>query len=84
LDAAQQLADTLGRIEADSQSERCCEVYRRLFSRSPSEGELALCSGFLDQQSKLLRREGRREADREAWVDLCRALLNSNEFLYVD
>jgi hypothetical protein len=84
LDAARRLADTVARIEPSSDSGRCHEIYRRLFSRSPGKDELLQCIGFLDHQSALLRGEGREEADREAWVDLCRALLNSNEFLYVD
>jgi hypothetical protein len=84
IDAARRLADAVARREPADESKRCQEVYRRLFSRSPSSDELAECITFLQQQSALLRSEGRDQTDREAWADLCRALLNTNAFLYVD
>jgi hypothetical protein len=45
-------------------------AYRRVYSRPPEPGERELSRAFLSSGGRT--------------VDLCRALLNSNEFLYVD
>lgn len=45
-------------------------LYRRLYSRLPAPNELASAKAFLATDASLR--------------DLCRAMLNSNEFLYVD
>ncbi|MGD9721957.1 MAG: DUF1549 and DUF1553 domain-containing protein [Pirellulales bacterium] len=74
-------------------------AYLRVLSRSASDDEVRAGLSFIDQQSAALRAGGR-AADqlaqpepthsagdpfsRAALVDLCLALLNSNEFLYVE
>jgi hypothetical protein len=54
-------------------------AYRQAWGRPASEGEIAAAVGFLDRQRSLHDSK----AD-EAAVDFCHALLNANEFLYVD
>ena len=46
------------------------QLYLRLYARPANNSELRDASGFLEGDASL--------------VDLCRAMLNSNEFLYVD
>ena len=78
LDAAKALA-TLVKSEAerDSQSgRRKIElIYLRTLSRRPSADELNLASDFLGTSTS---------DDSAALIDLCLAVFNLNEFLYVD
>ncbi len=82
--AAERLAQETDRVAPDSPAQQCDEIYRRLFSHAPDEIELSNCVAFLRDQSALLEREGRENVEFLALTDLCRALLNSNEFIYVD
>jgi hypothetical protein len=53
------------------------EAYRAAYGRAATDGELALGVRFLEQQTAALAAAG-------AAADFCHALLNANEFLYVD
>ena len=61
-------------------------AYLRAFGREPTEGEWTRAAEFLARYARSLADEGlpaeRREG--ESWAALTRALLASNEFLYVD
>jgi hypothetical protein len=71
---------------------------RRVFGRDATGQEIQLLEQFLVRQTELLRREGRdptalalpiggRSDDpyaSAALVDLCLALFNASEFVYVD
>jgi hypothetical protein len=70
-------------------------AYRLAFNRTPTEEEKHLATAFLRRQSALLAAQsklllpvpppaGANGADAAALVDLCHALLNSNEFLYTE
>jgi hypothetical protein len=73
-------------------------AYVRLFSREPSVVELAAAERFLERQAKLIAEEGTPGRDMlpalmpdgmnveaaAALVDLCHALLNAAELLYVE
>jgi len=74
-------------------------AYETAFGRSPTEGEVAAAIGFVDAQEKTIAEHGKeikqellplpmseeyKPARAAALVDLCHALLNSNEFLFVD
>lgn len=64
-------------------------VYRRILGRWPTESEIGRCRAFLARQTPRLRSEDSSiteaiPAGRLALTDLCHALLNSNEFLYID
>ena len=89
-----------GRIvqDAESPAGRVERAYRLAFGRAPESEEREQALQFLSRQSSLLRdRLGRGEklaaprgasggdpAEGAALVDLCHALMNANEFLYVD
>lgn len=83
--AARRLAERMS-TRHSTDSRRCVEIYQRLFAKPPTASELTDCIDFLNDQRDLLRAEGFRpqEAERESLVDLCRALLNTNQFIYID
>jgi hypothetical protein len=98
LDAAQRLAGCV-LSEADDRRGQVRRATVRTLGRLPTDAESARMMQFLEQDEKLLRTEGRRPVelatpiplrDREdpvagaAFVDLCLALFNLSEFVYVD
>ena len=56
-------------------------AYRDAFGRPPQSAEVEAAREFLRLQTGA---SGSSPAEGEAWVDFCHALLNANEFLYVD
>jgi hypothetical protein len=61
-------------------------AFRLALVRTPSLAELAICTRLLAQHSATYRQTGQspQEADHLALVELCRVLLNTSEFLYVE
>jgi hypothetical protein len=99
LDAARRLAGAVwSRVGSDSERQ-IVEAFRRVLGRNPDRSEQDELAEFLTNQKSLVREEKRTRdtlaiphADLEifdtagaaALTDLCLALLNSSEFLYVD
>lgn len=99
LEAARRLAGCVLREHAVLDDRTLTDLHRRLLSRRPSADELQEMQEFLNVQLQLLR-TGTSPPDEAAaplppisgidpiaavaLTDLCLALLNSNEFLYVD
>ncbi len=78
LDAAKALAALIEEAAGESSTEAKVKVelaYLRTLSRGPSSDELKLAIEFLNSSSS---------GKTEALTDLCLALFNLNEFLYVD
>jgi hypothetical protein len=46
------------------------------YQRAPSPDEREIALQFIEEQDP--------RDEQETWISLCRAVLNSNEFLYVD
>jgi hypothetical protein len=84
-DQARRFASRLIADEHDTAS-RLRAAYLRAFGREPTASERGRASEFLTRYGQSLAEEGtpvdRREG--ESWAALTRALLASNEFLYVD
>ncbi len=63
-------------------------AWQLAYSRLPSREELESGCAFLTRQSNTMRLQGQspngRSPELQALVNLCQALLSSNEFLYVD
>jgi len=91
--------DFAGRVLSGAPDEpgRIALAYRLALGRSPTPGETRTAHEFLASQAVLLRRrppaslalprplpEGSDTAVGAAWTDYCLALLNLNEFVYVD
>ncbi|MBW3598062.1 MAG: DUF1553 domain-containing protein, partial [Planctomycetes bacterium] len=98
LDAARRLAGYVLARTATAE-EQITLAFRRTLGRRPSDEELRDCRQFLDEQASLLRSETRKPADlatpippidgadvyhAAALADLCLALFNTNEFIYLD
>ena len=93
LDASERLVEKIrDRVDPESgplaetarRNAYCREIFLRTLSREPSRIELSNCTLFLDEQIRLLDRQGHADPEHAALVDLCRAIFNSNPFLYVD
>ena len=98
IEQAQALAGRTMRESSGSDDARIHRLYRLVLSRPPRADELALARSFLDTQSVVIARRlaegsnvaaprgappGLDHARAAAWVDLCLAMLNRTEFLYV-
>lgn len=76
------------RLERQTGSDAGSEIvlaYRLALVRSPTEPELKTLREFLETEAAKLRREAKcseAEANHRALVQLCRAVLNLNEFVY--
>jgi hypothetical protein len=85
LDRAKAMAGRLERLTADASGDRDAAriawAYRLAFSREPDDDEAADGLAFLRRPPGTADRE---KAARDALVDFCHVLLNSNEFLYID
>ena len=82
---ARKFAGRLLAAEPDDSS-RLRKAYLRAFGRPPTDAERDRADAFLREYERSLSAEGL-PADRldvEAWAGLARAMLASNEFLYVD
>ncbi|MBL8850919.1 MAG: PSD1 domain-containing protein [Planctomycetaceae bacterium] len=69
--------------------EHIVRAWQRAYLRTPTDDELRLAIGFIAGQVQHLRLEATvlpdgRTAEQQALVNLCQALLVSNEFLYVE
>jgi hypothetical protein len=65
-----------------SPEEHLERLYLAALARPPSEEEAAAAMAFLDQQAAALGPPATRD-DSRAWADLCHALLNLKEFIFV-
>lgn len=100
LDLSRQLAGELLSANPDAEPTRLVgELYARVYARAPSADEWPAAHSFLDRQTQRLEARAQSgvplllphphprfldPARAAAFVDLCHALLNSNEFLFVD
>ena len=66
------LAKRIRRSAGDDPASQAEEAFRRTLNRSPNKHEMATTLSFLKQ------------TDEDRLPDLCLALFNSNEFLYID
>ena len=59
-------------------------AYEAAFGRVPEEDERSSAVAFIGQQQPLTGEKSPQKALAAAFADFCHALLNSNEFLYVE
>jgi hypothetical protein len=60
------------------------EAYRTLWGRPATDDEVRLAVRFINTQSALARPNGQPTGRTAAVTDFCHALLNTNEFLFID
>lgn len=72
-------------FDADDLPGRATEtIFRLALCRSPDAAESKLAIELLRRHTAQHRAAGDEQAEQRALVDLCRAVLNLNEFLYID
>ncbi len=84
LDLSKHLGSHCLKKHPDSPKMQTLEIFQRVFSRQPNRQEEKDCLEFLLRQAAMAERQGAEKPALAALTDLCRALFNSNEFLYVD
>ncbi|HEY1784112.1 MAG TPA: PSD1 and planctomycete cytochrome C domain-containing protein, partial [Pirellulales bacterium] len=75
------------RVAAEAGAENPARIeraYRLALGRTPDGDELALCGELLSRHAEIHRAAGREAPEQAALVDLCRTLINLNEFMYLD
>ena len=78
LDTAKALADSALAIRSGDRDDQVRDLYRRLFGREPDKSEQQLSERFLAGEPPDAT------VSRDALIDFCLALINANEFVYVD
>ncbi|HEY7308419.1 MAG TPA: DUF1549 and DUF1553 domain-containing protein [Gemmataceae bacterium] len=92
LEHGRRLAAALRERFGDDETAAIRHVYRLAWGRLPSAEEIRIGSRFLDSQSDALRASKQPEGETldqtalriAALADFCHALLNTNEFLFID
>ncbi|QNN20820.1 DUF1553 domain-containing protein [Planctomycetales bacterium ZRK34] len=71
---------------AKQDTQRVRQAFEMVYSREPSEGEVKMTLDYLNQIQARYKAVGSDQAEprRAAWASLCRAMLRSNEFLFVE
>ena len=81
---AERWADRILNYSPD-QNVRIARMFSEIFSRPPSEVEMELAGQFLDEQRDSYGPElTSTEEDKRPWQDLCHALFNVKEFIFVE
>jgi Protein of unknown function (DUF1553) len=87
MERARAFADRLYRLSSETNPARdqirIVRAYHLAYGRPPEPDELFQAEEFLESQTRHSK-PGKRPAAHESLVDFCHALMNSNEFLYVD
>ena len=99
LDAAQRLAGCVLAMHREVDEHSIAAAFRRALSRPPKHEELAMLVEFVGRQTSQLQQESRSRDQlalplpcpttidpyaAAAFTDVCLALFNSNEFIYID
>ena len=86
INRAKGFAASLAATAQNDGREATALAWRRAYGRSPTTEELDAAAAFLAEQTARAAGPDRDAAGaaQAAWVDFCHALLNSNEFLYVE
>jgi len=84
LDLSKHLASHCINEHSDTPKTQTREIFQRVFSRPPNRQEEIDCGEFLLRQAAMAKQLGSEKPALAALTELCRALFNSNEFLYID
>jgi len=85
--ARQQAESLAGRLEAEVGQDVKDQIDRAFWltlSRAPEDGEVENSIAFLETQTVEYKKSGSAIPKGDALVDFCQALMNLNEFVYVD
>jgi hypothetical protein len=80
----EQASHLASRLPPVPESERVVAAFQMAFGRPPTREEVAEARQYLGAMRQKLRSLPLNEQDQLAWRSLARAILASNEFLFVD
>jgi hypothetical protein len=84
-ETSRRLAARLSREAGDAHTARIQRLFQLAFSRAAMDAEQSRCEMFLQARSNTYRSANSPDnPEFEALVDLCLAILNTNEFMYLD
>jgi hypothetical protein len=81
---ARAFADRVQAEAGEDPQRRVDAAMRHAVGRTPDPDERAILVDLLKRHTELHRKKSAADADSLALIDLCRALLNLNEFVYID
>lgn len=81
---ASALAERIKREAIPDPSARIEHAFKLVLQRKPAETEIEAARTFLAKQRAQAEAETAAAPDETAWTSFCRAMLNLNEFIYVD
>ena len=84
VETANRFANRVAREAGVEPGDRVDTAFRTALARLPDEEERKVCLQLLQTHTIRHTRENIAAPDLAALIDLCRALMNTNEFLYVD
>ena len=80
---SRKMAESLLAIPAADDAARVREAYERAYSRPATPGEVDRALSFIDRMSRVAR-EGAGDPRVLAWQSFCKAIIGSNEFIYLN
>ena len=78
------LAERIEKESGATRDERIDALFQLALIRSPDADELAACRSLMSRHVDQYRAQGNEWPERMALRDLCRAVMNLNEFIYID
>ena len=86
MEQSQALAEQLLSMEDADNPDRIRQLYLKVLGRPAGAEELARCLAHLEKYAAALEEKGitGNEQKLQSWQSLCRAILASNEFIYLD
>ena len=81
---AQRVSAAVDQLAADKPAAQVEQAFRLALGRAPDADEQTLCLEMLARHARIHAAAQAKAPERAALVDLCRAILNLNEFVYVD
>lgn len=84
VETANRFANRVAREAGVEPEDRVDTAFHTALARLPDEEERKVCLQLLQSHTARHTRENIAAPDLAALIDLCRALMNTNEFLYVD
>lgn len=81
---AEALADRIALEAGGDPSSKIEAAFSLTLSRPPGAAEIETARSFIERQREAYESVQGSSPDSAAWIDFCQALLNLNEFIYVD
>lgn len=84
LDATKAKAESLLKESKLTDEQRITMIYRSCYGRSPTAAEISRAKQYLGKFKAAYVRANSKSPDLSAWQSLCKSLIASNEFIYVE